>query len=306
MIFCHVVPLRDHDRMYSQAWSIGEHKTENQSQIQRDEGEKYGISFYSELNTWPGFSLTYSITNDYMHAGIFGEDKKHFLCLMRKTQTQVPTLWNQFCIGLNAFLSINRLDKVRPFSSEAGFCILTTHAMMTAFKYSQPILKKIITSEELSEHLELWGKNVQFIQIMTSSDISSADLDNAALLFHQIKHQGAFLYTNQDHERSVSWITINSHVLSHTKMNTQRWGCPVYSWVFAFESQLGILKRYLDLHRNGVSEGFAMLKYFWRLVNCSYLLGKICTTPIKYKTVCQGDVVMTSRGRILIVKTNLV
>jgi hypothetical protein len=112
------------------------------------------------------------------------------------------------------------------------------------------------------------------------------ELLDAQNMIREIQKIGLQLYSTPQGSRwDKFWITINSHYMTHTALNTKRFGVPRCTAVFAFESflgitfydtkqlflissyvsfKLGILKRYNQRHKNGKSEGAAMVRQYWR------------------------------------------
>ena len=144
--------------------------------------------------------------------------------------------------------------------------------------------------------------------LLTSPHLLREELDTIEDAMFEVKRQGSYRYDTptrggqngrKKESHSKSWITINSHYLMHSKIFTKRFGVPKSTWVFFFESELGFLKRFHDRHKNGISEGMAMLNFYWDSVICFFLLGDIkrpkqfnswsalcIDTPVKLKDGC--------------------
>ena len=276
-------PLRNPVFLQQQALLVGE----DPSVDQMLRGQEVGICFYSEVNEWPGFRLTNSIASDYMHGGVYGEDKKHFLVFMEEMRRLNRNVWPQLSDTIRQILTSNRLSPVRKFGTDAGFNTLVTHDIMKVIEYSPVALYTIGIPPELADKWTLFCLQSEFMSILTDHEISAGQLSYCSTIFQFIKFRGLRYYTGNENE---SWITINSHIISHTEHYVKRFGVCRASWVFSMESQLGIMKRYLDKHRNGVSEGYAMLRNFWLTIACYYLLKKIKRPSPTSEVIRENDV----------------
>jgi hypothetical protein len=66
------------------------------------------------------------------------------------------------------------------------------------------------------------------------------ELLDAQNMIREIQMRGLQLYSIPQGSRwDKFWITINSHYMTHTALNTMRFGVPRCTAVFAFESFLG-------------------------------------------------------------------
>jgi hypothetical protein len=138
--------------------------------------------------------------------------------------------------------------------------------------------------------------------LLSSKELTNAELKRAKQLYLKAKRIGAFYYPQfgEVHEYSKTWITANSHYMSHVDDFTYKFGVPRNTWVFVFESCNEFLKRYLDAHRNGKSEGASMLTFWWRLVGCSFFLENAGGNILK------EDALLRKTGRILRLKDHRV
>jgi hypothetical protein len=92
-------------------------------------------------------------------------------------------------------------------------------------------------------------------------------------LIREVQKKGLLVYSlSQGNLYEKEWITINSHYMAHTELNIQRFGIPRNTAVFAFESNLGYHKRWNSHHKNGISEGKAMMTQAWAEIMTDLIL----------------------------------
>jgi hypothetical protein len=108
-----------------------------------------------------------------------------------------------------------------------------------------------------------------------------------------VKSAGLMFYgklnLKSDHEKV--WVTVNSHYGCHYRLYVHRFGVLRNTWVFAYESALGAHKRFIDRHRNGVSEGGSMLRHVWRNYYCNFLVPGLQKKRHKKPKLSVGQVV---------------
>lgn len=144
---------------------------------------------------------------------------------------------------------------------------LNANDKMTLFKLLPLFLiykQYNFNSRKLLLSKNLMIKHCFIIRTLSQPNISVEELQKCQETIFEIQRRGLQLYsikTNTTHDKD--WITINSHYMQHTTMNTKRFGCPRITAVFAFESVLGIVKKWNLFHKNGISEGANMLNALW-------------------------------------------
>ncbi len=130
-------------------------------------------------------------------------------------------------------------------------------------------------------------------------------------LMREVRRIGFNFYNGKSETDSydVYWLSINSHIMTHTDDFVKRFGSLRNTWVFSFESLLGGLKRYSQRHKNGRSEGAAMLKNFWDRVSVVFLLAvhekagpKLFLTPFE-SSLIPGRVVEMVDGSFFQIKS---
>lgn len=96
----------------------------------------------------------------------------------------------------------------------------------------------------MAEDFEILCKHVEYSLILSQHEITAADLDRVDDLIFQVRHDGIERYdgangdgTQDRTEPPKTWITINSHYMTHAKEFIQSFGVPRNTWVFVFESE---------------------------------------------------------------------
>jgi hypothetical protein len=100
------------------------------------------------------------------------------------------------------------------------------------------------------------------IRVLSQSYVTSEEILKCQNHIQNIQKEGLTIYSVKgDSTHDKEWITINSHYMTQTQLNTERFGVPRSTAVFAFESELGFMKTWDSQHKNGISEGGSMLWY---------------------------------------------
>ncbi len=185
-------------------------------------------------------------------------------------------IWKEICVKINLFLRINCMEAVKQFGTEASFCKLNASSKMRVFKlviqvfeFIWPALTETLSSSDLeffAIELDLIRRHSKATNLLLQHKVTRENILLAQDYLFQVKKEGRALYgTNNDlmGGEMKTWLTINSHYILHLKRNIEAFGSIRATWVFPFESELGVLKRWLAVHGNGESEGTAMLLYFW-------------------------------------------
>ncbi len=123
------------------------------------------------------------------------------------------------------------------------------------------VFSMIILIGDFNEHVELLLAHSRYLNILIKPIISQKEVQSLSEPLFHIRRKGKDFY----HLRS-NWITINSHLVLHFPLNITRFGSSRNTWVYSFENQMGVLKRWIMEHRNGKSEGLTMLNYIWRMI----------------------------------------
>lgn len=197
-----------------------------------------------------------------MHTEVVGEFSKHFLRFMRVLTVQTPEIWSQVSDTIEAYLKLNNKNRLsKRFTNEANFIRRVTSASKQLL-YCQisEVLKRLILLGDINIHIELLLLHSGYLKHLISPSITRFQLKTLDKPLFEIRRRGLDLYKNE------GWITINSHLVRHFPLNIERFGSSRNTWVYAFESQMGILKRWIMQHRNSKSEGVTMMNYVWRLV----------------------------------------
>ena len=130
--------------------------------------------------------------------------------------------------------------------------------------------------------LTLWKRHVSYLEIIVKHEvclfsrmpniysylqkIRKSDLEDLESMCFDVRKRGHLFYSQYLGGHDKHWITINSHMSMHLPLCIKRFGCIRNTWVFAFESALGISKRYNADHKNGLSEGKRFILIFKHLM----------------------------------------
>lgn len=130
------------------------------------------------------------------------------------------------------------------------------HDKLQILLYFRITAERLKTPLGLQTHVKLLIRHSKAIQILTQRIINSDAFKDACALIEDVRRSGIDLYPDGQKSKSYSkWITINSHYMSHLNIFCELFGSPRNTWVFAYESFLGVIKRIMERCRNGKSQG---------------------------------------------------
>lgn len=215
-----------------------------------------------EIWNWPGVDIPITLSHNVMHSEIIGEFSKHFLRVMRHLLQFNSNIWPTVHNSIRTIM-INEGEKSigRPFSNEANYIRrVRTAAKHKLYCRIEAVFSTIITVGNNETHLKLLFDHSNYHKILVKHEISREEVNSLHEPLFNIRRKGKDLYTDDN------WITTNSHLVLHFPLNIERFGGIRNTWVYSFESQMGILKRWIMDHRNNTSEGLTMMQFIWRLI----------------------------------------
>ncbi len=143
--------------------------------------------------------------------------------------------------------------------------------------------------------------------MLSSTVLTAMDLKIAQGLIREVWKEGLAVYSlSQEDIHEKHWVSINTHYNTHTALNTERFGIPRNTAVFAFESLLGSHKRWLQQHKNGISEGKAIMNQCWAeiIADTLFEINTLMPAP-KKKGFSQGVIKVDDQFFIVKNSTNV-
>ncbi len=146
---------------------------------------------------------------------------------------------------------------------------LSAREKMETFLGSSKALLDIPLPDEMREYYELLNSHIAYSAILTKKSIFGIDLPRVEAEIFGVRRRGLELYPEASRQEEAeqethrkTWVTINSHYMTHFPEYIRRFGVPRNTWVFAFENFLKGLRRYYVRHMSGKSDGMIYLTYF--------------------------------------------
>jgi hypothetical protein len=200
------------------------------------------------------------LVNDIMHCEIVGETVKHIKKFFNFLKTNHDdSCWAKVSQLLRKIQKYNHYSPSRQFISEQTFFKLTAFDKMQVMKFIDPILDQLTLPDDanVKERAALLKLHCRYVRKLVQPTLTDDELDEIMDCMLEVRKRGSVLYHDNAPEQKYfkGFLTINSHYLTHTKLQTELYGVPRNQWVFIYESVLGRFKKYLEGHRNGKSEG---------------------------------------------------
>lgn len=133
-------------------------------------------------------------------------------------------------------------------------CMIYASNAIYAIRLKHPSISYYSASDESTE---LFLQHSFYVKIMIQYELTSDDRSRCIDAMLSVRKKGCDLYGTVDPEvgQGKLWISLNSHLLTHTMQYALLYGAPRNCWVFSYESMLGRLKRSVQQHRNGMYAG---------------------------------------------------
>ncbi|KAI9097116.1 hypothetical protein DFS34DRAFT_594314 [Phlyctochytrium arcticum] len=232
---------------------------DNTNHPTRQHADQFGIAYPSAAWWWPGADPCCLAAVDIQHAEGEGELQKEWRFFSRALEEiHLTTFWQNFSDEYRAFAKLNRVKQPEITSWNHWRFGQTHENKLTFILRSIGVIRKMVMEhqDELKYQLQAWLVHRNGVELLFRHRVSSEMLQ----ALHQLIIDGKSLCVKVYGE---SFLSINSHYMTHVPEHAQRFGCSRETSTFGFERLLGRFAMSKGPKTNHRSMAALYLENFW-------------------------------------------